>query len=233
MNPKKFTVIDSETQKTKVIESTATTVAELKNDLRANGFDLDGKTIQEGLTRIEFKSDDALLPHDVPRNGGVTNDLVFRLTKAQKNIKSGAMSRPEAYAAVSKLGLGDAIKAKYGRNFTQCSTADLIAEIEKAQKKSAPAPKAEPKKEAPKAAPKAAPAPKKEEAPKEAPKAKEEAPAEGVKAAMAVLTNVLVNNGTITDADGQKIADILGVKLAGPLEGVYSKNELSRMFDGM
>lgn len=229
MNPKKFTVIDSETQKTRVIESTATTVAELKNDLRANGFDLSGKTIQEGLTRIEFKSDDALLPHDVPRNGGVTNDLVFRLTKAQKNIKSGAMSRTDAYAAVKKLGLGDAIKAKYGKNFTQCSTADLVAEVEKAQKKSASAPKAEPKKEAPKAAP----APKKGEAPKEAPKAKEEAPAEGVKAAMAVLTNVLVNNGTITDADGQKIADILGVKLAGPLEGVYSKNELSRMFDGM
>lgn len=229
MNPKKFTVIDSETQKTKVIESTATTVAELKNDLRANGFDLTGKTIQEGLTRIEFKSDDALLPHDVPRNGGVTNDLVFRLTKAQKNIKSGAMSRPEAYAAVRKLGLQDAIAKKYGKNFTMCKTTDLIAEVEKAQEKPAPIPKVEPKKEAPKAAP----APKKEEAPKEAPKAREEAPAEGVKAAMAVLTNVLVNNGTITDADGQKIADILGVKLAGPLEGVYSKNELSRMFDGM
>ena len=43
----------------------------------------------------------------------------------------------------------------------------------------------------------------------------------------------LVNNGTITDADGQKIADILGVKLAGPAEGIYTKNELNKMFNGM
>lgn len=198
MNPKKFTVIDSETQQTKVIESNATTVAELKSDLRANGFDLTGKTIQEGLTRTEFKSDDSVLPHDVPRNGGYTNDLVFRLTKAQKNIKSGAMTRPEAYAAVKKLGLQAKIAEKYGKNFTICKTADLIAEVENASKK--PAPKA-----------------------KDA----------GVKAAMAVLTNTLVNNGTITDADGQKIADILGVKLAGPAEGIYTKNELNKMFNGM
>lgn len=206
MNPKKFTVIDSETQQTKVIESNATTVAELKSDLRANGFDLTGKTIQEGLTRTEFKSDDSLLPHDVPRNGGYTNDLVFRLTKAQKNIKSGAMTRPEAYAAVKKLGLQAEIAKKYGKNFTMCKTADLIAEVEKASKKSAPKAKVA-----------------------EEPKAKDA----GVKAAMAVLTNTLVNNGTITDADGQKIADILGVKLAGPAEGIYTKNELNNMFNGM
>ena len=223
MNPKKFTVIDSETQQTKVIESNATTVAELKSDLRANGFDLTGKTIQEGLTRTEFKSDDSLLPHDVPRNGGYTNDLVFRLTKAQKNIKSGAMTRPEAYAAVKKLGLQAEIAKKYGKNFTMCKTADLIAEVEKASKKSAPKAKAEAKKvEKP-----AKPTPKTKVA--EEPKAKDA----GVKAAMAVLTNTLVNNGTITDADGQKIADILGVKLAGPAEGIYTKNELNKMFNGM
>lgn len=123
--------MDTDSQVTKVIESTATTVAELKRDLRAAGFNVENKTIQEGVSGIEFKTDDAILPHDVPYNGTTTNDLVFRLTKAQKHINSGAMSRPEAYAAVKKLGLQEVIAKKYGKNFTMCKTADLIAEVEK------------------------------------------------------------------------------------------------------
>lgn len=131
MNPRSFTIMDTDSQVTKVIESTATTVAELKRDLRAAGFNVENKTIQEGVSGIEFKTDDAILPHDVPYNGTTTNDLVFRLTKAQKHINSGAMSRPEAYAAVKKLGLQEVIAKKYGKNFTMCKTADLIAEVEK------------------------------------------------------------------------------------------------------
>lgn len=126
-----FTIIDSDTQRTAVIQSTAETVAELKRDLEANGFIVEGKSIQEGISRTEFTSDDSVLPHDVPRNGTTTNDLVFRLTKSNKNIKSGAMTRPEAYAKIKELGLGDAIKEKFGKNFTQCSTDILIKEIEK------------------------------------------------------------------------------------------------------
>ena len=126
---KTFTVVDTETQRTKEIQSTATTVAELKRDLCQNGFNVDGKTIQEALTRVEFKDDEALLPHDVNYKGNITNDLVFRLTKTNKNVKSG-MDRKQAYDEVKKLGLGDAIKAKYGKNFTQVSTADLVSFIE-------------------------------------------------------------------------------------------------------
>ena len=125
-----FTIIDSDTQRTAVIQSTAETVAELKRDLEANGFIVEGKSIQEGISRTEFTSDDSVLPHDVPRNGTTTNDLVFRLTKSNKNIKSGAMTRPEAYAKIKELGLGEAIKEKFGKNFTQCSTDILIKEIE-------------------------------------------------------------------------------------------------------
>ena len=125
-NMNTFTIVDTESQKTKEIQSNATTVAELKRDLRQNGFNVDGKTIQEALTRTEFKDDSSMLPHDVPYKGGITNDLVFRLTKTNKQIMSG-MDRQEAYAEVKRLGLGDAIKAKFGKNFTQCSTADLVA----------------------------------------------------------------------------------------------------------
>ena len=121
-----FTIVDTESQKIKEIQSNATTVAELKRDLRRNGFNVDDKVIQEALTRTEFKDDNSVLPHDVPYKGSITNDLVFRLTKANKQVKSG-MDRKEVYAEVKRLGLDDAIKAAFGKNFTQCSTADLVA----------------------------------------------------------------------------------------------------------
>lgn len=130
---RRFTIIDTDTQRTSVIESTAETVAELKRDLEANGFTVEGKTIQEGISRTEFTSDDSVLPHDVPRNGTTTNDLVFRLTKSHKNIKSG-ITRGEAYAKIKELGLEETVKRKYGRNFTQCSTPTLVSVINEASK---------------------------------------------------------------------------------------------------
>ena len=120
-----FTIVDSESQRTKEIKSNATNIAELKRDLRQNGFNVEDKTIQEALTRTEFKDDSSLLPHDVSYKGSITNNLVFRLTKTNKQVKSG-MDRKEVYAKIKELNLGEAIKAEFGKNFTQCSTNDLI-----------------------------------------------------------------------------------------------------------
>ena len=129
MNTKRFTVVDTRTNRTKTFESTANTVGELKADLRNNGINPDGMAIQEGLTKTELGEDGSYLPHDVPYKGGTTNNLVFRLTQREKRIKSGAMSRSEAFAEVKRLGLTDHINAKYGKNFTQCTTAVLLEEI--------------------------------------------------------------------------------------------------------
>ena len=129
MNTKRFTVVDTRTNRTKTIESQANTVGELKADLRANGINPDGMAIQEGLTKTELGDDTSYLPHDVPYKGGTTNNLVFRLTQREKRIKSGVMSRSEAFAEIKRLGLTDYIQEKYGKNFTQCSTAVLIDEI--------------------------------------------------------------------------------------------------------
>ena len=213
-----FTVVDSTTQKTSIFQSTAETLAELKADLRAHNINYNGMTIYEGISKTELKSDNSALPHDVPYKGGTTNNLVFRLTKSEKNIKSGAMSRPEAYAAVKKLGLQDAIAKKYGKNFTMCKTADLIAEVEKAQK-SAAAPKNEEKKE--EAAPAQKPACK---------KGNEEGGCAAIKG-LAILTNTLVLNGVISEAEGEEVADALNVELAGAPEGTYSQAEIAAMFD--
>lgn len=220
MEPRTITVVETSTQTTKNFQSSATTLAELKADFRSNGINYNGMAIYEGLSKTELKRDDQLLPHDVPYKGNTTNNLVFRLTKSEKNIRSGAMDRKEAMAMVKKLGIAGAINKKYGKNFTQCKTVDLIAEVEKAQKKDA-APKTEAK-------PAEKPAPKKEETQNAAP-AKPAKPVEGgaVVEAIASLTNALVVNGTISEAEGGKVAAILGVQLEGAPAGTYSQAELA------
>ena len=217
-----FTIVDTESQKTKEIQSNATTVAELKRDLRQNGFNVDGKTIQEALTRTEFKDDSSMLPHDVPYKGGITNDLVFRLTKTNKQIMSG-IDRQEVYAEVKRLGLGDAIKAKFGKNFTQCSTADLIAFLQsnkgsnKHSEKDAPANENKP------ATPKT--------------EKKEENHDEGCcKALIKKLCDKLVENDILFEEDVEDIfeGEFL-VEAATPASGnapKYSKDELSTLLSG-
>lgn len=221
MNPRNFTIMDSDSQVTRVIQSSAETVAELKRDLRAAGFNVENKTIQEGVTGIEFKTDDAILPHDVPYNGTITNDLVFRLTKAQKHINSGAMSRPEAYRAIKELNIADDIKKKYGKNFTQCSTSDLIKAIKDATHEDVVC----------------APAPKEEKAPASAPAQKCSKTDNNCNcnatAALAKLTSCLVNNGLLSLVDGKEVARIAGVELPAPQGSIYSKAELDNMFRGM
>lgn len=135
---RKVTIINSRSQSQKVIQdSHATTLGELKAEARARGIDFEGMTWFEGHMRAELKDDAAPLPTNIPYKGQVVNDLTFMLTAPEKKVKSGAVSRAEAYAAIKELGLqGECVK-KFGKNFTQCSTADLIALVEKADNKPA------------------------------------------------------------------------------------------------
>jgi hypothetical protein len=105
--------------------------------LRNAGFNVEDKTIQEALTKTELINDSSLLPHDVPYKGNITNNLVFRLTKINKRIKSG-MNRQEIYDEIKRLGLNDMIKATFGKNFTQCSSNNLIDFIKNYQSEVAP-----------------------------------------------------------------------------------------------
>lgn len=150
-----FVINNSSSQKS--IMSEAETLGALKADMRRAGINYDNMTFYEGRTRTELKDDASVLPTNVPvaakgtTPATTTNDLVFMLTTANKKIRSGAGDRPAAYAKIKQLGLQDACKVKYGKNFTQCSTSDLEALI---VENSAPAvqPKStkdEPKVEAP------------------------------------------------------------------------------------
>ena len=245
MEARKITVVQTKNQKKSVIMSAATTLAELKSDLRANGIDYDGMTFFEGTSKVELKNDASVLPHDVPYKGTITNELVFMLTNTNKKIRSGAvaMSRAEAYSAIKSMGLQDACVKKFGKNFTMCKTADLIALIQ-SNDASKPAPKAEAKAETKKE--------EKVEAPVNTPEVSAPvAPASNggecvdtvARAAISKLVEILGDNGTIEDYGKEKVLDILGGEVAvaaAPSEeykpksaSPYSDDEIDDMLAGM
>ena len=245
MEARKITVVQTKNQKKSVIMSAATTLAELKSDLRANGIDYDGMTFFEGTSKVELKNDASVLPHDVPYKGTVTNELVFMLTNTNKKIKSGAMSRAEAYNAIKSMGLQDACVKKFGKNFTMCKTIDLIALIQSngAAKPAPVAPKAEAEAEAKKE--------EKVETSVNTPEASAPvAPASNggecvdtvARAAISKLVEVLEDNGTIEDYEKEKVLGILGGKVAVSAEpseckpkltSPYSDDEIDDMLAGM
>lgn len=134
MEARKITIVSTKTQKKSVIMSEAETLRDLKRDLAAANIEYDDMTFFEGTSKTELVSDDSVLPKDVPytnRTTGetkATNELVFLLTNTNKKIKSGAdsMTRFEAYAAIKANNLQAECVRRYGKNFTTCSTQDLI-----------------------------------------------------------------------------------------------------------
>lgn len=124
METRKITIISTKNHSTKVINSAATTLAELKSDLRNTGIDYTDCTFFEGLTKTELKNDAAILPHDVPYKGTTTNNLVFMITNASKKIRSGA-DRKSIIAEIKAKNLTEVVKKTYGKNYTNCKTEDL------------------------------------------------------------------------------------------------------------
>lgn len=66
-----------------------------------------------------------MLPSNIPFKGAIVNDLVFLLTKPNKKISSG-LNRAEVYRIIKERNLQEAIKSKYGKNFTVVSTENLL-----------------------------------------------------------------------------------------------------------
>ena len=99
-------------------------MGELKIDLDNAGIGYTDCTFFEGLTKTELKNNDAILPHDVPYKGTITNNLVFMITNASKKIKSGA-DRKSIIAEIKAKNLTEVVKNTYGKNYTNCKTEDL------------------------------------------------------------------------------------------------------------
>lgn len=218
MEPRKIIIIDSKNQSQKVIaNSTATTLGELKREMRERGISYEGNTFYCGQMRAELKDDAAPLPETVMYRGQEVRDLTFMLTAPEKKIKSGAMSRLEAYAKIKELDLQLKCKMIYGKNFTQCSTADLESLI--AKHSSSPAPKAEAPVEKPEV-------PAKEEAP-----SYDACPEVGnASKAMKVLLEDLFGSDAIEEETYDKCMAILEGKKVQKSEKM-SKREIDEMFN--
>lgn len=218
METRKITIVSTKDQTKKVIMSSATTLAELKSDLRANCIDYEGMTFFEGTSKVELKNDASVLPHDVPWKGTVTNELVFMLTNTNKKIRSGAMSRIDLYNKVKNLHLEEECKKRFGKNFTMCKTVDLEALVNAHEE--VPCPNVL------------------------APKVKYDcrnlvADLEA-RAAITRIAEILEENGQFNEYEKEEVLDILGRAVnAAPVEdepqpeSPYSNNEIDAMFDDM
>lgn len=223
MEFRKVTIINNKTQSQKVIQaSSATTLGELKREMREAGIEYEGMTFFEGHLRAELKDDASILPTNIPYKGQVVNDLTFLLTAPEKKIKSGAMSRAEAYNAIKARGLQDECVKRFGKNFTMCKTQDLIDLLGEG------APAKEEKKEVVKEKP----------AKKEVVKnpVKEEKPevtatSEGnVAGALEVLLEDLYVSDTIEEATyNRAMAELKGTDYKEPEK--MSRSEINKMFD--
>lgn len=197
-------IANTKTQKRSKITTSATTLGELKADLRAAGIDFSGMTFTEGISKTQLLSDDTQLPQNVIYKGQPTNNLVILLTNTKKNIASGVLSRKEAYNLIKQNSLENAVKTKFGRNFTQIPTLDLIKFIGTNVKKSE-APKTEPT-EQPKNEPKVS------EQPEQSSQSKEsetfltpKATILSVDSTLFMHISLLVNEGMLSVSDLQKL----------------------------
>lgn len=116
----KATIVNTVENTTKVVELTnaITDLAGLKHFLN-----IDEGQFFEGTTHTDLTSDTQELP--VLPDNKKERGYVFFVSPAQSRIKNGAYSRKECYAIIKDNNLGEAVKSKFGRNFTQVSTNDL------------------------------------------------------------------------------------------------------------
>ena len=215
MEPREILVVNTKTQSKKTIISSATTLAELKADLRVAGINYSDMTFYEGISKTEIKTDDSQLPHDVNYKGNITNNLVFMLTTANKKVKSGAVStRAEAYKAIKDNNLQDEVKKKFGKNFTNCGTNDLVTFVNNKEKKAT------------------------KTVVEKAPVKVDNNSVTTVKSdvnytiALTKLVNYLAGKAISTDAANDILAEI-GVEYKAPKSTGYSESEINEMFKGI
>lgn len=122
-----ITVYEKEAQKKTVFENVdVNTLADIKTLLDNKGINYYNMEFLEGVSKVRLMVDDSVLPSNIPYKGSVTNDLVILMTLKNEKISSGAQTRQELYDFIKSNHLEDAIKEKFGKNFTNVSTLDLI-----------------------------------------------------------------------------------------------------------
>ena len=210
MNARNIIVWSTKTQQKQVVSTGAETLADLKVDLAAAGIDTKDMTFYEGLTKTELKADASLLPKDVNYKGTVTNELVIMLTVVNNKISSGrALTRPEVYREMKRSTvLADRCKAVFGRPYTQVSTAELEALINR--EKAAAARKAPVKPSVKAVVPTTRP---------------------NVLVGLATLAEALFTEGVLSPTTYNEITVALGSTPKEIKVGSYTLDEMNQMFD--
>lgn len=144
---RKVIVLVQATGKKSVVEGEIKTLADLKHFMDIQGVDYPSECeFKEAKTKTIFVDNDSVLPTNVEWKGEVSDDLIMYVTAPKKKIKSGVMNRKEAFEYIKNNNLQDAVKARFGRNFTQVSTDDLLKLIDSVLKKNDENPKKSEKK---------------------------------------------------------------------------------------
>ena len=105
---RKITVLVESTQSKHVLQSNATTLGELKDELREKNISFNSDDVfKEGMSKTVLTTDESILPSNIPWRG-----------------------------EVKRLKLQDTISKKMGKNFTQCSTAALLTFIDETSEES-------------------------------------------------------------------------------------------------
>lgn len=219
---RKITVLVESTQSKHVLQSNATTLGELKDELREKNISFNSDDVfKEGMSKTVLTTDESILPSNIPWRGEVTNDLIFMITAPQKKIKSGVMTRAEVYAVIKRLKLQDTISKKMGRNFTQCPTAVLLTFIDETSEESCetktPAPVAKEKKV--------------KGNPIQVVKPTPEVVESVTFCALKELIAKMVNEGVLSEANANNILGVASGKPALPIEKEESYDELAEQFD--
>lgn len=132
MEIRQIQIANTKTQSRYILNTAATTLGELQDEMSAQGIDFTGMTFTEGLSKTQLLNRDSLLPTNVMFKGQPTNNLVILLTNTTKNIASGVIDRKEAYRLVKEMGLQEAINEGEGINWTRCKTEVLESWIDSA-----------------------------------------------------------------------------------------------------
>lgn len=215
---RKITVLVESTQSKHVLQSNATTLGELKDELRDKNISFNPDDVfKEGMSKTVLTTDESILPSNIPWRGEVTNDLVFMITAPQKKIKSGVMTRAEVYAEIKRLKLQDTISKKVGKNFTQCSTAVLLTFIDEASENSC--------------TPTPAPVAKEKSNPIQVVKPTSEVVESVTFCALKELIAEMVNEGVLSEANANNILGVASGKPALPVEKEESYDEKEESYD--
>lgn len=131
---KMYITIDK-TNEFREFDSHATTLGELKAELKAIGISYEGCSFMEANSMATYDIDESVFPEETvsPVTGQKTKDLAFILVSKNKNLNSGrstsavSLDRRKACQLIKDNGYEDRFTNKYGKKPFNAKTDDIYA----------------------------------------------------------------------------------------------------------